>query len=251
MDHWEAGSTAFLGTWSRLEKEKLSREVGKSVLTPSAIWCSHEHGDHFDKIYLEKADKKATILCPAFVDKTMLSYYKKNGYKDIAVLNNNEELLIEGVSLRLLFERPFYTCHSSCLLEVAGKKILHNADTTITKEFLSNNDIKNLNVLIAQYTNPSPYPLIVDMDSDTASSIVKEQHESALANFVNYCNWTNAEYAVPCAGPVHITSFEHRFPEDLKGLIYNKKENIRRMQSETKTKILNLNVNDDVFSFTE
>ena len=114
--------------------------------SPDYVWCSHQHGDHYDQIHINLKKSKYQINF-TFKDRQFYNKVIKNGFdvdKIIELNDLNTLFLTNRISATMLFEEPHYTNHSSLMLQFNQFKFIHNADTTPNKTFYDKVNLLNL-----------------------------------------------------------------------------------------------------------
>lgn len=247
-DHWSDNFFPFEGSWEKLEKDNFSQEVLEYLYNPDYIWCSHAHGDHFDEMYLSTIKSKAKLIIPDFIDKSFQKIIEKKKIKlDITCLSDNEKFYINDKAyLQIFFEEPIYTNHSSLFIKTKKYNIFHNADTTINDKFknkiFQNNDLKKIDFLIGQYTNPTPYPWSIEMDLLKKEEEAIDMHNNALKSFLNIIRDLKPKYSLPCAGPAIVKKHNVDMFKKANKLIYDKESNLKYLEKNKfyNTKIQNI-----------
>jgi len=95
MDPWFEG-LVFDNGWSLLSESKFKIEDFQSI---THIWFSHEHPDHFSPPLISKIPleikQKITILFHHTLDKKVVKYCQKQGFKEVIELQPNESFTIQ------------------------------------------------------------------------------------------------------------------------------------------------------------
>ena len=193
-----------LNSWHQFPDNSLLPKNNKELLNPDYIWISHEHDDHYDLSFLNKVPKKTKIIIPDFPSKRMDAELKKNGFEDLVILSNEEEYsLSNDLSISMIFEKPFWTEHSSLVIKMGNTCILHNSDSYLTESQLK--DIKekfNPNIYVGQFSSTSPFPNIMKHWSDTKKNKFRKRHlDWALSRYTESVKISGAQITIPCAGP--------------------------------------------------
>lgn len=232
-DHWSDKFYPFAGSWEKLEKDDFSSEINEYLNCPDYIWCSHAHGDHFDELYLSKVNKKAKLIIPAFIDNSFIDTIKKKKiHLEIISLEDSEKFFLDkDTYLQIFFEEPIYTNHSSLFIKTLSQNIFHNADTTVNEDFkkklFKNKDLKKIDFLIGQFTNPTPYPWSIEMDMMKKEEEALEMHYNSLNAFLNMINDLKPRKSLPCAGPAIIKNHKIDMYKKANKIIYDKIANLK------------------------
>jgi L-ascorbate metabolism protein UlaG (beta-lactamase superfamily) len=253
-DHWSSTYRPFSNSWKKLETDNFSKKIKFDILNPDYIWCSHAHGDHYDPTYIKKVNKNAKIVIPDFSDNSFYNILKKEKFKNkIIKLKDKQKLNINKFGyIQIFFEEPSYTNHSSLFIKSERLNIFHNADTTINdsfkKKLLKFKDLKKIDYLIGQYTNPTPYPWSIKMSAIKKNKEGIEMHYNALNSFVNMITDLKPKYALPCAGPALVEKHKIKSYKKAYDIIYDKKNNLLYLNNKKKTltKILNVKSSQEI-----
>jgi len=127
-DPWIEGSV-FNNSWSLLMPSKFHYDDFKSI---THIWFSHEHPDHFNppniKMIPLEYRNKITVLYQKTVDKKLVNYCEKQGFKATVELPSGEYYyLTENLSLNCIPWRD----DSILMIRTPGIKILNTNDCLI------------------------------------------------------------------------------------------------------------------------
>ena len=192
LDHWSSSYRPFEGSWQKFEEDDFDVELLEILNNPDFVWCSHEHGDHFDPTYLKSiSNSNVKFIIPDFEDQSFIKRYKQHGLSDekLILLGDEKRLtLSDKINLTMFFEEPIYSNHSSLLLTLGSVKIFHNADTTPSEKFyekLSRGNIGKITLFIGQYCNPTPYPWIIEMEAPEKEEEAFAMHHAALKTHIN------------------------------------------------------------------
>ena len=237
-DHWSDTYHPFEGSWRKLEKDDFSSEVTDFLENPDFIWCSHEHGDHYDPTYIRKhGNKGAKIIVPNFLDQSFVNRIIADGCQkeNILLLSDLETIeLAPNFNVTMIFEEPVYSNHSSLIIKTNEFKFMHNADTTPNSYFydkIRDLSINRLDLFAGQYCNPTPYPWMIDMDNFEKESEAIEFHHSAIQSYCQMCKKLNVEESIPCAGPAIVPNYDISLYPKANELIYNKRLNLSLIES--------------------
>jgi hypothetical protein len=156
-DPWFSG-TAFHDGW-RLMYELQDNEITDILKKITHVYISHEHPDHFRPAFLENKnikniliDRKVEFLFQNTVDKRVVNFLKKNGYK-VWELNENEKInLSDDVQVQII-KYDFYD--SALIIKIPGIKILNLNDCPMREEKEINKFRKkhgNFDIVLSQYS---------------------------------------------------------------------------------------------------
>ena len=242
-DHWSSKFKPFENSWQKLENDNFSKNLQDHLLNPDYIWCSHEHGDHYDPGYIRSiSNKNAKILMPNFKDESFENLMRKDGIKlDMIFLNDLDSFqLSKKFKVKIIFEEPIYTNHSSLFMNFNDQlKCFHNADTTPIDDFYKKAEeskMTNVDIFIGQYTNPTPYPWSIDMENFNKEQEAIDMHKNCLNLFVEMCDKFNAKNCFPCAGPAIVDRHNVDKYCEANKLIFNKEKNLLYLRDKMKSK---------------
>lgn len=248
LDHWSSSYRPFDGSWRKFDDDNFDDDLIEILKSPDFVWCSHEHGDHFDPTYLQAiSNPDVKFIIPDFEDQSFLKRYEQHGLgnKNLILLGDEKRLdLSNEISVNIFFEEPVYSNHSSLMLKLGSVKIFHNADTTPNDRFyekLRCVNMDDIELFIGQYCNPTPYPWIIEMEAPDKEHEAFEMHHAAIETHINMCNELRPKWTIPCAGPALVDKFEvHKF-KAVNELVYDKKRNFELIKKGiTHTRILEL-----------
>lgn len=248
LDHWSSSYRPFEGSWQKLEKDDFNDEIKRILCNPDFVWCSHEHGDHFDPTYLNSLESsEVRFIVPEFEDGSLVERFSQYGIdssKCLMVGDMQELVISDDIKISMLFEEPAYSNHSSIILSIGSVNILHNADTTPNKRFyekVNDLNIGDISVFIGQYCNPTPYPWVIEMDAPKKEHEAFEMHLAAIETHINMCNVLEPKWTIPCAGPALVDSFKVQEYKRINEFVYDKKRNLDEIRKGLKkTKIIDL-----------
>ena len=156
-DPWFSG-TAFHDGW-RLMYELQDNEITDILKKITHVYISHEHPDHFRPAFLANKnikniliDRKVEFLFQNTVDKRVVNFLKKNGYK-VEELNENEKInLSDDVQVQII-KYDFYD--SALIIKTPSLKILNLNDCPMREDNEINKFKKkhgNLDIVLSQYS---------------------------------------------------------------------------------------------------
>ena len=237
-DHWSDSYRPFEGSWQKLEKDNFSDTIMKLLENPDYIWCSHEHGDHYDPTYITQHMKSDTkLIVPQFIDQSLYDRMIHDNIPadNILLLGDLQTLqLTPNFQVIMLFEEPAYSNHSSLIIRANDFHFMHNSDTTPNSHFydkIKYLDIRQIDLFAGQYCNPTPYPWVVEMENIEKESEALEFHHSAIQSYCQMCKKLNVIASIPCAGPAIVPSFDISLFPAANKLIYDKEHNLSIIRS--------------------
>jgi len=210
LDPWGPDYRPFLGTWRQWPANETVFATLPRVRTPTHLWCSHLHGDHFDPAFLAGVDKNARVLLPSFPGTSMRRAFEILGFTSFIELGHLEAACLgQGVRAVMVLEQPEHTEHASLYLETPDGSFFHNADTSLNEVTIRRfraEISREVDVFFGQHADPSPFPHVMDWETGKKDQIAAARVEMAREGFRMHCRNLGAKYAIPGAGPALITT---------------------------------------------
>ncbi len=208
LDPWGPDYRPFLGTWRQWPSNRGVFTNLTDLRSPTHVWCSHMHGDHFDPVFLSSVDKDACVILPSFPGTSMRAGFEDLGFKSFIELGHMEAAdLDEQTRVVMLLEKPERTEHASLFVQSKDGSFFHNGDTSLDEETFETfraNIAKRIDVFFGQHSDPSSFPHVMNWDADKKARVTVERGEAARLRFCVHVEGLNAQYAIPGAGPVLI-----------------------------------------------
>lgn len=135
-DPWLVGP-AFLGAWLQYPNPM----IDVTTLTPSAIWISHEHSDHFHEPTLKYFERNTPIYFPDFPNKRIEEKLTQLGFLNIYPMQFGRTYKIDPRFTITCFEPSSLWNDAILLIEIDGFRVLNLNDA-------------GLNPRIAKYIGP-------------------------------------------------------------------------------------------------
>tara|TARA_R110000824_G_scaffold49838_9_gene139656 strand:+ start:85 stop:1674 length:1590 start_codon:yes stop_codon:yes gene_type:complete len=197
-DPWMVGPAFTKGWWlSYLPPknwlEKLSNCDG--------IYISHNHSDHMNIPTLRllvKENPLVKIFVPNFTSSFCFDVLSSIGFKEVEVLNFNEEIYINDMKFTL-YEDTTGRDDSAILLNYKGCKILNTVDCKNIKSY----DIDGVDILLSEFSSgASGYPVCWNeqYDDEHISSVLTKNRNQIKKNIVDTIRHFNPKVFVPFAG---------------------------------------------------
>ncbi|MED2255219.1 Rieske 2Fe-2S domain-containing protein [Brevibacillus parabrevis] len=204
-DPWLVGP-AFLGAWLQYP----SPIVDANALTPSAIWISHEHSDHFHEPTLKYFNRKTPIYFPDFPNKRLEEKLTQLGFLNIYPMQFGRTYQI-GTHYKITCFEPSSLWNDAILLiEIDGFRVLNLNDA-------------GLNPRIAQYIGPvdvvasgfspgaSGYPLTwTHLDEAKKDQILENSRLGLLKMLTQAVDLYGAKSLIPFASHFNLWHPTHR-----------------------------------------
>ena len=197
FDPWIEGRV-FNNGWDLITPTKFPYENFKSI---THIWFSHEHPDHFFPPNIKNIPKeyrqKIVVLYQETIDKKVIGYCRKMGFKDVVELKPDTPLkLLHDLSIVC---SPWRSGDSYLYLK-AGKESLLNTNDCV---LLSEDEIKSVaervgkvDVLLTQFSLSSWEGNPEEIERRKAGA------QTMLDRIVRQTNIFNAQYVIPFASYV-------------------------------------------------
>ncbi|KZE48551.1 hypothetical protein AV540_16635 [Brevibacillus parabrevis] len=168
-DPWLEGP-AFLGAWIQYP----APVIDACDLTPSAIFISHEHSDHFHEPTLQCFDRKTPIYYPDFPNKRITNQLKKLGFSNLIAMRFGETIHISNRMKITCFETASLWNDAIILIEIDDFRILNINDAGLNPRLATY--IGPVDVIASSFSpGASGYPL-------TWTHISKAQKAEILEN---------------------------------------------------------------------
>ncbi|MBX4188435.1 MAG: MBL fold metallo-hydrolase, partial [Candidatus Doudnabacteria bacterium] len=138
---------AFLGSWFPYPCNDFFEEHCLKKYKFDYLYVSHCHEDHFDRKFLEKLDKKVTVLCPHFRSNALARKFRELGFKNIMEIGHQEARHF-GTFKATIYLDVSHKEDSGLLLEADGVRFLDLNDCNTKLSDLP----RNVTILAAQYS---------------------------------------------------------------------------------------------------
>jgi len=209
MDPWLSESGAFHSSWFQFPQnhhlaDPLIARIKKTA-SKAFIYISHEHRDHFDKLFLQRiVDVQPTIVIPDYKYGTLFEDLRALGFKKILKCMDGEESKL-GKEFRI----TIYTDDNRLNRDSA---ILVNDGTS---KFLNMNDCKihdrlaqikqhegHIDVFSCQFSGASWHPVSYSYSDKSYTEISRQKKNSKFIAVQNVINNLSPGTYLPAAGPV-------------------------------------------------
>jgi UDP-MurNAc hydroxylase len=197
---------AFHASWFPFPRnDRLSAQLMADIRTPTYLYVSHLHGDHFDEEFLRRGVDPATpVLLPDFPTDELERRFRQLGFETFIRTRDGEEIeLAGGVRVAIHVE-------SSITDGPGGDSAIVISDDTA--RLVNQNDCRtdDLAALAAhgpvdmhwlQFSGAIWYPMVYDVDDDTKRRETRQKVESQFTRALRYVEAVGARCVVPSAGP--------------------------------------------------
>ncbi|HYC57219.1 MAG TPA: Rieske 2Fe-2S domain-containing protein [Candidatus Binatia bacterium] len=202
-DPWMSKKGAYNASW--FPYPQYPHDDLSALQTPTAVYLSHEHLDHYDPEFMDAIDRSIPIITGRTFKKRFLSKLRKSGFTNIVELDNFEAYEIApGLLVRVdtpTFHCPPHWFDSCALIEADGYRIFNLNDCNLA---LPVADIRamNIDVMLAQASPAIWYPLVyTTYDGEKKKELRAARRESAIQSFVTAAKAIQPRLAIPFAGP--------------------------------------------------
>lgn len=206
LDPWIEGD-AFYNGWMLLSKSKFQIKDFENV---THIWFSHEHPDHFSPFVLNKIPKeikaKITVLYHHTIDKKVIQYCEKIGFKNVIELKDDEKFELEdGFTI---LNNEYADGDSWCYIEVDNFTILNVNDCIIRSEeeaLIVKEKIGEVDLLMTQFGYAHKIGNVED------DNLRIQSMNSKLERITNQSKIFNPKYILPFASFVFFCHEENKY----------------------------------------
>jgi UDP-MurNAc hydroxylase len=202
-DPWMSPEGAYNASWFQYPAYPHT-DLGP-LLTPDAVYVSHEHLDHFDPWFLAQLPKSTPILTGRFHKKRCLRLLEGLGFEDVTQLADFDAYAI-APDFVVRIALPSYNCpphwFDSCALIEAGDKKIFNLNDC--NHALPIDEIRSwhVDVLLGQASPAIWYPLTyTNYTAEQKVKLKRARRESAIDSFVAGAKMIRPRLAIPFAGP--------------------------------------------------
>ena len=173
-----------------------SNEHVKPLLdSPTHIYISHAHEDHFDERFLRTLSKDTIAICPWWMGTRL----RELGFNNIHVIQNKwQEKLADGFGVILFTDERKHD--SALYIEVAGQRILNLNDCHLPMDQLPHAD-----VLFCQFSGAFHYPHCYDFSREEQAKKVAEVRARYIADLTARAKATGAKLYIPSSGPPRLS----------------------------------------------
>lgn len=197
---------AFFGSWFVFPRnDQLDIELVAKIESPTHLYISHIHGDHFDEAFLANhVTREATVLLPDFPSRELEQRLSSLGFTKFVKTENGKEIAIDSETKIAIHVETSITDGPG------GDSALVVSDKTA--RLVNQNDCRtgNLDALRShgpidlhwlQYSGAIWYPMVYEQDPTTKLNLARAKVESQFARAIKYVESLDARAVVPSAGP--------------------------------------------------
>jgi len=199
FDPWISKEGAFFKQWFPFPDNSHidTLEVFKDL---DFLYISHAHQDHFCEETLRSLDRKTKILIPKFKDKTLFSKLKELGFKKVLQVNDNQELTIKDIKIRIIKDEG-HLDNDSCILIDNGKSKILNLNDCHADFSKLKKEVGPVDVLLLQASSALWWPCTYAYDEKEMQERGKTKRNNILKRALKYSQFLEAKMTIPNAGP--------------------------------------------------
>lgn len=198
-DPWFNPSGAFFSAWFPFP-DNLDLLTSELVDDLDFIYISHSHQDHFDPWFLESVDKSISIIIPKFLDKLLFRKVKQLGFKSIIQLDENDEIYIKGVRVKLIIEDKMIEKDSGILFD-DGKYTVLNLNDCHPEYNKVKKFAPKVDVLLLQSSSAIWWPCVYEYEERNMKSLGRLKRRNVISRSLKYAQKLSPRAVVPNAGP--------------------------------------------------
>lgn len=238
MDSWVSEFGAFDGGWFQFPCNHQMGEFIKSSLIKNAglknvfVYVSHEHKDHFDKVFLETIERfDFKYIIPRFRRTLLFDQIRLFSKKEIILCEDEEILIISKRDKVIIFSDDSELNRDSAIFFESGdEKFLNMNDCKIHDRLGSiQRKLGDIDFLAAQYSGATWHPTCYEYSEKEYSRISRRKKGTKFENTAKAIELSKATFYIPSAGPpcfldpdtIHINfEKENIFPREAKLIEY-------------------------------
>ncbi|MEP6601846.1 MAG: Rieske 2Fe-2S domain-containing protein [Nitrospirota bacterium] len=201
-DPWLSDTGAFLASWHVFPpNDHLDRAP---LLAPDYIYISHIHEDHFDRAFLARVNKRATVIIPNFPDKRLCNQLRALGFPRVVELDDSEVFSLgSNAEVQMLIQAIPDWHDSALLITTAAGSILNQNDCKLNDKqvdcILRAHGSPSL--YYAQFSPANWYPIAYGYPPEKEQRIKRLERDNQLTLFLRHVTHLCPRLVVPFAGP--------------------------------------------------
>ena len=197
---------AFFGSWFVFPRnDQLEVELLAKIESPTHLYISHIHGDHFDEAFLAShVSRDAIVLLPDFPSDELERRLSNLGFTKFVKTNNGKEIAIDPETKIAIHVETSITDGpgGDSALVVSDKTArLVNQNDCRTGDLDALRSHGPIDLHWLQYSGAIWYPMVYEQDATTKLNLARAKVESQFARAVKYVERLDARAVVPSAGP--------------------------------------------------
>lgn len=192
---------AYFGSWFPYPRnDRLDRTAFRS---PTYLFVSHLHRDHFDADTLKEFDRSTTILLPDFPMPHLREEFEALGFTNFFQTKNGQLHELNGLKVGILAlsspgDGP---AGDSALFVDDGTTRLLNQNDARPIDFASLTSGGEIHAHFLQFSGAIWYPMVYDMDPVEKQTLALNKRANQLSRATRYVTGVNASHVFPSAGP--------------------------------------------------
>lgn len=210
MDPWVSDSGAFDGGWFQFPCnhqmgdiiiEKLQSNGDKKKVY---VYVSHEHKDHFDKLFLKSIEKfNFEYIIPRFRRTLLFDEIRSFSEKEILLFDDGQELQVSSSERVIVYSDDSELNRDSAVCFQSGNYTFLNLNDCKIHDRLGliKKSLGRIDVLAAQYSGATWHPTCYDYSDEEYSRISKRKIVTKFENTARAIELCEAGYYIPSAGP--------------------------------------------------
>ena len=197
---------AFFGSWFVFPRnDQLEVELLAKIESPTHLYISHIHGDHFDEAFLAShVSRDAIVLLPDFPSDELERRLSNLGFTKFVKTNNGKEIAIDPETKIAIHVETSITDGpgGDSALVVSDKTArLVNQNDCRTGDLDALRSHGPIDLHWLQYSGAIWYPMVYEQDATTKLNLARAKVESQFARALKYVERLDARAVVPSAGP--------------------------------------------------
>ena len=197
---------AFFGSWFVFPRnDQLEVELLAKIESPTHLYISHIHGDHFDEAFLAShVSRDAIVLLPDFPSDELERRLSNLGFTKFVKTNNGKEIAIDPETKIAIHVETSITDGpgGDSALVVSDKTArLVNQNDCRTGDLDALRSHGPIDLHWLQYSGAIWYPMVYEQDATTKLNLARAKVESQFARALKYIERLDARAVVPSAGP--------------------------------------------------
>lgn len=197
---------AFFGSWFVFPRnDQLEAELLAKIESPTHLYISHIHGDHFDEAFLAShVSRDAIVLLPDFPSNELERRLSGLGFTKFVKTENGKEIAIDTETKIAIHVETSITDGpgGDSALVVSDKTArLVNQNDCRTGDLDALRSHGPIDLHWLQYSGAIWYPMVYEQDATTKLNLARAKVESQFTRALKYVERLDARAVVPSAGP--------------------------------------------------
>ena len=206
-DPWLSPSGAFDASWFQFPRNHHLAALVQEKLADGSkaryLYISHEHKDHFDKVFLDSIQcRDFTVILPNFDRPALAEAMSGYGCSDIVLAEDQEEVKISGGTLKLYLDDSELNRDSAMLLKADGQAFLNLNDCRINDALpVIRREEGSIDVLATQFSGANWHPVCYDYSPQRYEAISKKKVMAKFNAVAQGIKTISPTFYLPSAGP--------------------------------------------------